>query len=50
MDVIGFIFGLAGLSFALQAKEQLAKLKIEFDDLQKNLEESGVLSNQVEPD
>jgi len=50
MEIIGFIFGLGGLSFALQAKEQLSKLKVEFDELKYNLEKSGVLSNKIEPE
>ena len=43
MEIIGFVFGLAGLSFALIVKEQIAKLKKEFESLKKDLEESGVI-------
>ena len=50
MEAIGFIFGMAGLSFALIAKGQIDSLKIEFDELKNRLEESGTLTAQVEPE
>lgn len=41
MGIIGFIFGLAGLSVAMTAKNQLASLKQEFEDMKKNIENSA---------
>lgn len=43
METMGYIFGMAGLSFAIMAWGQIASLKKEFDELKKNLEEKGVL-------
>ncbi|WP_412970853.1 hypothetical protein [Glaciecola sp. MF2-115] len=40
MGIIGFIFGLAGLSYATTAKNDIAKLKIEFEDFKASLEAS----------
>ena len=40
MGIIGFIFGLAGLSYATTAKNDIAKLKIEFEDLKASIEAS----------
>lgn len=48
MEMMGFIFGLAGLSFALMAKEQISKLKKEFETLKKSLEGSGVIKENIE--
>ncbi len=50
MGIIGFIFGLAGLSVAMTAKNQLASLKQEFEDLKKKTEDSGVLNGQTQPE
>ncbi len=47
MEVVGFVFGLSGLSFALIAWERIAKLKKEFEELKSNLEASGILKNQT---
>ena len=41
--LIGFIFGLSGLSFAITATAKLANLKKEVDALRKDLEDLGVL-------
>ena len=38
MGIIGFIFGSAGLSYAMTAKSDIAKLKIEFEDFKASLE------------
>lgn len=38
MGVLGFIFGLAGLSFALTAKTDIAKLKQEFEEFKTSLD------------
>ena len=38
MDVLGFVFGLSGMSFAITAWTQVASLRKEFEDLQKRLE------------
>jgi hypothetical protein len=46
MGIIGFIFGLSGLSFALMSREQLTALKKEFDELKKNLEDSELLKEK----
>ncbi len=50
MNVLGFIFGLAGLSFAIIAWLQIDSLKKEFDELKKDLGDSGALKKQEEPD
>ncbi len=42
MGILGFIFGMSGLSIALIGKEQIASLKKEFDALKEELEKSGV--------
>ena len=49
MEKIGFVFGLSGLSFALIAWEKIAKLRKEFEDLKKNIEDSGVLKDRTKP-
>jgi len=41
MGIIGFIFGLAGLSFAITAKNELAKLKEDFESFREELKNSG---------
>ena len=38
MDVLGFVFGLSGMSFALTAWTQVASLRKELEDLKKRLE------------
>lgn len=38
MGIIGFIFGLAGLSYAIKAKDDVAKLKVEFEELKASLD------------
>lgn len=43
MEALGYIFGMAGLSFAIMAWGQVSSLKKEFDELKKTLEEQGVL-------
>jgi hypothetical protein len=49
METLGFIFGLAGLSFAIIAWGLIATLRKEFEELKKNLEDSGVLIKQGKP-
>ena len=41
--ILGFTFGLSGITFAMFAWAQIASLKKEFEDLKKSLEGSGVL-------
>jgi hypothetical protein len=43
MSVIGFIFGLSGMSLAIIAWTQIASLRKEFEELKKCLEDSGDL-------
>ena len=50
MGIIGFVFGLAGLSFALMGKEKIEALRKEFDELKKNLEDSGTLNKKTGPE
>ena len=50
METMGFIFGLSGMSFAIIAWGLTASLRKEFEDLKKNLEDSGVLTKQTEKD
>jgi len=49
METLGFIFGMSGLSFAIIAWGLIANLRKEFEDLKKNLENSGVMKEQVKP-
>ena len=44
MGILGFVFGLSGLSFALIAQEKITSLKKDFNHLKKNLEDSGTLT------
>lgn len=46
MGIIGFIFGLAGLSYATTAKNDIAKLKIEFEDFKASIESSDKSNNK----
>ena len=46
MEVMGFIFGLGGLSFAIISWGLIATLKKEFEDLKNNLVKSGVIKVQ----
>lgn len=41
MAIIGFVFGLAGLSFATKAKNDVAQLKMEFEDFKRSVEASS---------
>ena len=43
METMGYIFGMAGLSFAIMAWGQVSTLKKELDELKKKLVEKGVL-------
>ena len=47
METIGFVFGLSGLAFALMAWEKIGRLNKEFEELKKNLSDSGVLKQQT---
>lgn len=46
METMGYIFGLAGLSFALMAWEKIATLRKEFESLKQQLEQGGVLKKE----
>ena len=48
METMGFIFGLSGMSLAIIALGLVGNLRKEFEDLKKNLEDSGVLKDQTE--
>jgi hypothetical protein len=50
METMGFIFGMSGISFAIIAWSLTASLRKEFEELKKNLEDSGVLTKQAEPE
>ena len=43
METMGFIFGMAGISFAIIAWGQIAVLRKEFEQLKKKLEDKGVI-------
>ncbi len=43
MEVMGFIFGMAGVSFAMMAWGQIAVLRKEFDQLNEKLKNAGVI-------
>jgi hypothetical protein len=44
------VFGIIGMTFGIIAWGLIAKLRKEFEDLKKNLEDSGVLRKQTELD
>ncbi|MFQ3235953.1 MAG: hypothetical protein ACI9C4_001517 [Paraglaciecola sp.] len=46
MGIIGFIFGLAGLSYATAAKRDIAKLKQEFEDFKLSLKATDKLNKK----
>lgn len=48
MESLGYIFGMAGLSFALMAWERLAKLRKEFDSLKEELSKTGLIKIKLE--
>ncbi len=48
METIGFIFGIIGMGMATTAWGLVGSLRKEFEDLKKNLEDSGVLKDQIE--
>ncbi len=50
METMGFIFGMSGMSFAIIALGLTVSLRKEFEELKKNLEDSGVLTKQAEPE
>ena len=50
LGILGFIFGMSGLSFAIIAWGLIGRLRKEFEDLKKNLEDTGVLKEQAEPE
>ena len=43
MESLGYIFGMAGLSFALIAWERISGLRKEFDKLKNDLADSGII-------
>ena len=43
MESLGYIFGLAGLAFAIIAWGKIEGLKKDFEELKKQLEELGVI-------
>ena len=43
MEIIGFIFGLSGLSIAIMTRGQIEVLRGEFDSLKKKLEEADIV-------
>ena len=50
MGILGFIFGLAGLSFAITAKSDIAKLKQEFEDFKASIKTSDSLNKNNSPE
>ena len=48
METIGFVFGMTGMSFAIIAWGLVGNLRKEFEDLKKNLEDSGVMQDETE--
>ena len=50
METMGFTFGMSGMSFAIIAWSLIASLRKEFEELKKNLNDSGVLTKQAEPE
>ncbi len=48
METMGFVFGMTGMSFAIIAWGLIGNLRKDFEDLKKNLQDSGVLKDQTE--
>ncbi len=46
--ILGMSLGACGMTFAIIAWGHIDKLRKEFEDLKKNLEDSGVLKDQTE--
>ena len=46
MEIMGFILGSIGMTFAIIAWEHINNLKLELDDLKKLLDESGLLKQK----
>ena len=46
--IIGMTFGMTGMTFGIISWGLIASLRKEFEDLKKNLENSGVLKEQAE--
>ena len=44
------VFGIIGMTFAIIAWGLIANLRKEFEELKKNLKDSGVLQEQTEPE
>ncbi len=44
MGILGFIFGLTGLSYAITAKNDLNKLKQDFEEFKASLKTSNTLN------
>lgn len=49
MENLGFIFGLFGFIVGAGAWQQITSLKKDFESLKKNLEDSGVIREKIEP-
>ncbi len=49
MGILGFIFGMSALSFALVMKEQVAKIEKDLKKLTKQLIESGAIKKYTTP-
>ena len=47
MEVVGMSTGVIGMTFAIIAWGLIGSLRKEFEDLKKNLEDSGVLKDQT---
>jgi hypothetical protein len=50
MGIIGFIFGLAGLSYATTAKKEIANLRQEFQDFKLSVEFRDKINNNSKPE
>jgi hypothetical protein len=48
MESLGYIFGMAGLSFALMAWEKIRGLRKEFDEMKNELIDSGIIIEKAE--
>ncbi len=49
MDVLGFVFGMSAMSFAIMAWTNVVSLKKELEDLKKQLQDAGLLKEPGEP-
>ena len=48
--ILGFVFGSTGMTFGFMAWGQMASLSKEVEELKKCLQDSGILTERLEPE